>query len=632
MCGIVGCYGPFDRTDVVAMTAALAHRGPDDEGIEILAGVREPDIVGLGHRRLSIIDIAGGHQPMWSVDGSVGIVFNGEIYNFRQLRQELESEGACFRTSSDTEVIAEGWRLRGMQILPALSGMFAFGIWDARKHEWILARDRFGIKPLYYAAPRPGRLLFASEIKPLLRTLAIEINRAALYDYLLYGWNSGPETIFAGIKHLPPGHWARWNPGDSAPSPRRYCEVRFAPRRIDAASAARTLRERVDAAVEAHLVADVPVGISLSGGVDSSTLLASMRRFQPAASIDAFTVGFGLADDETPYAQRMAADAGVRHHVRKVDPQEMASNFANLVHAIEEPIAHPVLQTTWAWAQLARKKLKVVLIGEGADELFLGYPQYRLLQSPLRYGPRALLQDYFLRIACLMPSAREIEAMLDPAFCDRPMLSASEHRFDGYFREGDATLGAQAFEFDNALVVNQLMRIDKLTMAHGIEARVPFLDLALVDFALQLPLGLKLRGGISKAVLRQAMTDRLPREIVHRPKRGRGGTQALLPYLNDMVAHGPLSHLVSREAIERRGWLQPDKVLGYLAAAANPQVRYHPIESRRRRKFAYALAVLEQWARQYLDFGQPWQQPRTASRSEDISASCATPSIGSPSA
>jgi asparagine synthase (glutamine-hydrolysing) len=602
MCGIAGFYGAYTEADLVGMAAAIAHRGPDGERIEIRPGRRESDVAGLAHRRLSIIDIDGGAQPMWSSDGRYCIVFNGEIYNYASLRQELAAEGARFSRQSDTEVIVEGWRVRGPAILPALAGMFAFGIWDDQEKLWIFARDRAGIKPLYYALPQPGRIAFASEIKPLLPLIGtVAPDMGALYNFLLYSWNVGPQTIFKGVRHLPPGYWAIWRPGDQGLDARPFSEPSQARSRLGFADAARELEARFDDAIRSHMVSDVPVGITLSGGLDSSAVLSGMTRLAEPGSIDAFTIEYGLADDETPFARTMAAHAGVAHHVRTVSRERIPHDFERLVRTIEEPMGHPVLQTTLEMAAAARDKLKVVLVGEGSDELFLGYPQYKLLTLPFSLAPATMLQSYYLAVTCLMPKPAELAAMLTPVARDGAAFDTAAQRFDPYFRSGDAVGGAQRFEMENSLVANQLMRIDKLTMAHGLEARVPFLDNQLVDFARTLPLAHKLRGGVTKAIFREAMRRRLPPDILHRPKTGKRGTQALLPYLNGLVTNGPLSHLISREAIGRRGWLDPDKVRTYLAQASSPLVKAHPIESRRRTKFAYSLAVLEQWARIYLD-------------------------------
>ena len=602
MCGIAGFYGPYTRPQLNAMAAALAHRGPDGEGFELRSGRQEPDVAGLAHRRLSIIDLAGGSQPMWSSDGRYCIIFNGEIYNYRELRQELAAKGARFATHSDTEVIVEGWRLRGPDILEALSGMFAFGIWDDLEKVWILARDRAGIKPLYYAIPRPGALVFASEIKPILPFLpVVSPDPEALCNYLLYSWVAGPQTIFEGVRHLPPGHWALWRPSDTQLVHRPYWEPSAERSGLGFEAAADELEARFDQAVKAHMVADVPVGITLSGGLDSSAVLSAMIKMTDPAALDAFTIGFGLADDETPFARIMAEHAGIRHHTRTVPKERVAVDFARLVRTLEEPIGHPVLQTTLEMSAFAREKVKIVLIGEGSDELFLGYPQYRLLKAPFRYAPAAVVQDYFLAVTCLMPRPRELATMLDPAVFGRPMLDSVSHRFDPYFRSGDLVEGAQRFEIENSLVANQLARIDKLTMAHGLEARVPFLDNQFVAFSRSLPLDHKLRQGSTKAILRKAMSKRLPETILNRPKSGKKGTQALLPYLNGLVTDGPLSELISRETITRRGWMDADRVLSYLEQGNSFSVRNHPIERRRRAKFAYGLAVIEQWARSYLD-------------------------------
>ncbi|CAN7508247.1 asparagine synthase (glutamine-hydrolyzing) [Bosea sp. LjRoot90] len=603
MCGIAGYYGRFERERLTRMTQAIAHRGPDGDGHDWRPGLGDGETVGIGHRRLAIIDLAGGIQPMWSDDDKVGITFNGEIYNYRELKAELIAEGGRFRTNSDTEVILEGWRLRGERIFEALSGMFAFGIWDGRTNEWILCRDRAGIKPLYYAQPMPGALAFASEVKPLLPLVGgVRPNRQAMYEFLLYSWTPGPQTLFDGVSILPPGTWLRWRPGRAMPAPMLYVSAQDAGAApASFADAAAELRSLFDAAVKSHLVADVPVGINLSGGLDSSAVLASMIREVNPASIDAFTIGFGLADDELPFARTVAEHAGVRHHTVLASPSRIEEDFSRIVRTLEEPIAHPVLQTTFEVARLARSHVKVTMIGEGADELFLGYPQFKLLTPPFSFAPRRLQQQVFMAVACLMPTAGQLSGLLNPDMLDRDALEAASHRFDRNFADPGGVDGAAAFEFDYPMVSNQLMRIDKLTMAHSLEARVPFLDNRLAAWSKRLPTAWKRSSSATKIILRTAVADRLPASIVHRPKTGRRGTQALLPYLNDLVMRGPLSGHVDARTIAGRGLLRPDKVEAYLAAASNPVVKWHPIESRRRAKFRYALAVLEQWSREFLD-------------------------------
>ena len=266
---------------------------------------------------------------MWNADRSCAIVFNGEIYNYRHLRNDLESRGARFLTASDTEVILEGWRIEGEAILPKLEGMFAFAIWDSRTAEWIMARDRWGIKPLYLSQPTPGTIAFASEIKPLLGLTANRaVNLRVLYEYLLYSWCPGPQTIFEGIRHLEPGHLVRWKPNDGDIRPRRYCGIDSELGSVRPTDLADAVRSEFDRSVADHMIADVPVGLTLSGGLDSSCVLASMARLRDPSDIDAFTIGFGLADDETPFAATMAKHAGARHHVRQVCKDRISADFA----------------------------------------------------------------------------------------------------------------------------------------------------------------------------------------------------------------------------------------------------------------------------------------------------------------
>jgi asparagine synthase (glutamine-hydrolysing) len=603
MCGIAGYWGPFGREKLAGMVAAISHRGPDGSGVELVDTPKHGGAVGLGHCRLAIIDLTAGQQPMWNADHSLAIIFNGEIYNYQTLRRDLEKRGARFLTRSDTEVILEGWRIDGEKILPQLEGMFAFGIWDGRTEEWILARDRWGIKPLYLAQPAGGTIAFASEIKPLLSlTGKPRLNMRAFYEYLLYSWCAGPDTIFEGIRHLAPGHVVRWKPNDRDIRSRQFASVREgAGSPPDRAEMAAALRAEFDRSVSNHLIADVPVGLTLSGGLDSSAVLASVARSQDLSAVDTFTIGFGRDDDETPFARAMAQHLGARHHIRTVSPDGIAADFTSIVRTLEEPIAHPVLQTTYEAARFAREKVKVVLIGEGSDELFLGYPQYKTLIPPLSFLPASQKARLYLAVCCLMPRASDIENMLAPEFLDRTLLHEVAAQFDPYFESGNFAEGAQRFEIEKPLLANQLLRIDKLTMAFGLEARVPFLDNRFGALALSLPVSAKLAGGRSKAVFRDAMAERLPSEILYRPKTGKGGTQALLPFLQDLVKTGPLSGLVSDRALASRGWLRPEAVRDYLAQANGPLVRLHPIESRRRSKFHYALAVIEQWGRLYLD-------------------------------
>jgi asparagine synthase (glutamine-hydrolysing) len=602
MCGIAGFLGPYDLARLEAMTTAIAHRGPDDSGHVMLETGQAGGYVGLGHRRLSIIDLAGGHQPMWSVDQRSVIVFNGEIYNYRELRRRLEMDGCRFATQSDTEVILQAYERWGDAAVNQLEGMFAFGLWDAARHCWFLARDRFGIKPLYWCQPQPGAFAFASEIKPLLPLLgSTRVERRAFYHYLLYGWSAAEETIFRGVYQLLPGHTLTLGVGEARPSRRGYWRLARRGEERSPAAWTEAVRDALDAAVRSHLVADVPVGLTLSGGLDSSAVLSAMARHAPAERIHALTLGYGLPDDEIPFARVAATHIGVRLSERLVPTDSFANSFAACVWHLEEPLAHPVIGTTFELARFVREKLKVVLIGEGSDELFAGYPEYRLFSFPFRLVPRSLLWRNFLAVVSVLPAAATLARLLVPSEVDGPLLDAAAHVYDGYARTASLGDGALQFELETELTYNQLARIDKLTMAHSVEARVPFLDRAFAELAYDVPLSLKTEGGRGKALLRRAMAERLPPEIVYRPKTGKGGTQALLPTLMQTVTQGKLSHLISRESLANRGWFDPKAVARYLGEAHHPLVRYHPIESRRRAKFALALAVLEQWARLYLD-------------------------------
>lgn len=612
MCGIAGFIGEWSAARLDDLTDALAHRGPDGRGVDFLSpgnAIGLPGVaVGLGHRRLSIIDLSGGAQPMWDADYAAGIIFNGEIYNFRQLRTELEAAGRRFLTHSDTEVILQGWRVWGPRVVDRLEGMFAFAIWDTTTRTLFLARDRFGIKPLYYSIPRPGQIIFASEIRPLLRAAEhpARINKPALYEYLLRGWSAQETTIFSGIQQLQPGCFMLFDPtrGSNAAHIERYWRLQK-PGTAAAAPAgeiADRLRTLFDDAVSSHLVADVEVGVLLSGGLDSSAVAASMAKLVDPKSIHAFTIGFGLPDDEIPFARSAASHCGIKSNELLVDPSVFSSRFTDCIESLEEPIAHPVMQTTWQAAQFVRKHVKVALLGEGSDELFAGYPHYRLFRPPFSLLPGRLVRKYALDVMCLMPDSRTLGRLMTADVYHKDAVEAVERRVQPWFSGDDEADDMLRFEAETALVQNQLMRVDKLTMAHSVEARVPFLDRTFAEYANAIPFALKTENGIAKAIFRNAMQSRLPQDVLYRPKSGKKGTQALLPMINRLLAPGgPLHHLIDEKSIEARGWFDPRATREWIDGSSSPMVRYHPIESRRRTKFALALAVLEQWCRLYVD-------------------------------
>jgi asparagine synthase (glutamine-hydrolysing) len=604
MCGIAGIVGPYERHALTVMTECMHHRGPDETGYLFLPGDRPGQLVGMGHKRLSIIDLSSGQQPMANEDESLHVVFNGEIYNHRAVRQDLLQAGHRFASQCDTEVLLHGYEEYSTQLLERLEGMFAFGLWHQPARRWFLARDRFGIKPLYFCQPTPTSFAFASEIKPLLPLVGgAKLHLEALYHYLLYGWASTDETIFRGIFHLRPAHWLTWNEGKIQQG--RYWSLQPGEDRLSEAEWAERLREQLEAAVRSHLIADVPVGITLSGGLDSSTVLALMARAMPPEQIQAFTVGYGLANDELPYARQAARHMGVQTRERVFPIERVAEAFERILWHLEEPIAHPILGTTYFLAEFVRQHVKVAMIGEGSDELFAGYPHFHLFRAPYSWAPKWLTRRILPGAAFVMPDTATLAQFLHPDMLDRGLLEHVAHAYDDYLNDPDLARGWLRCELEHELVASQLARIDKLTMAHSVEARVPFLDRQLVETAFRIPFALKMHNGVEKAILRKSMQDLLPRDVLHRPKSGPKGTQNLLPVLLDQVLRNHVAELTHTDTMRRRGWFRSEAVGPYLARADSWLVRKHPIDSRRRAKFLFALATLEQWARLFLDGQRP---------------------------
>jgi asparagine synthase (glutamine-hydrolysing) len=556
MCGVVGIL-KFDPRETVEearlrrMRDVLRHRGPDDRGL-MVAGQ-----AGLGHRRLSIIDLAGGRQPMANPGRTAWITYNGEIYNFRELRSDLESRGFRFTTNSDTEVILRAYEAFGEECVERLRGMFAFAIWDQRRRKLFLARDRLGIKPLYYAIAG-GELLFASEIKAILAAGSIRpaFNQAIVPEFLATGFSAGAETFFEGIRKLLPGRTLSWSPGEGFRG-RRYWQP---PVTMDEsggtfAQRAREVRARLEDAVRSHLVADVPVGLFLSGGIDSSGLAALMA---PTVKepIRTFSVGF---DDrrfsELNYARLAAESVGAEHREVVVSPSEFFAAMPHLVWHEDEPIAFPSSVSLYFVSDLARRNgVKVVLSGEGADELFLGYNRYRVtawnerlgrvywaaVPDSLRRGVRRLvgtlpgpLRRYSERtFLALAPGPRELffenfaafpKRMRQHVFRDPGLFDARDPyavELQCYGESPGGTLERMAHADLQTYLVELLMKQDQMSMAASVESRVPFLDHQFVEYVAAMPGEYKLRGWRTKAVLREALRDLVPRAILTRPKMG----------------------------------------------------------------------------------------------------------------
>lgn len=557
MCGISGMLNldgkPVDPNLLAQMTEVLYHRGPDDHGYFLEQNI------GLGFRRLSIIDLSGGHQPMANEDDTVHIVFNGEIYNFRELRGELEQSGHVFRTSSDTEVIVHGYERWGDDVVLHLNGMFGFALWDRPQQRLLLARDRLGIKPLVYCL-RGTTLTFASEIKSLLvhPGCDVTVNDRGVFDYFSYLYIPGPETIYHGVRQLQPGELLiaenggtrtrrYWRPTTGPATQRRpedWCEE---------------LRQRLQEAVRLQLVADVPLGVFLSGGIDSSAITAAMARVGVEA-IRSFTCGFDVPRyDETRFAEQVSRHVGTLH----LEFSATASStdlLPKLLWYLDEPLADATIIPTYLLASLTRRHVKVALSGEGGDELFAGYTHYQGMALNRRLGvlPQGLRQGLAL-LARHLPRfgssrlgyfwhrlERVVESSLVPPFEDYTrkvaLFTPEQQRqlFTPDFQQRVAVfphleaLWAKARDAQRADPIAQacladlsvylpgdmLTKVDRMSMACSLEVRVPLLDHALVEFAQTIPIELKLRGLRSKHLLREALTPWLPQEILHRPKRG----------------------------------------------------------------------------------------------------------------
>jgi asparagine synthase (glutamine-hydrolysing) len=556
MCGIAGVYeygrseGSVAEALVLRMRETLFHRGPDGEGLFISQDRR----VGLGSRRLAIVDIAGGDQPMFGRNGEV-LVFNGEIYNYPTLRRELERQGVSFETDCDTEVVVRLYELHGERCVDFLNGMFAFAVWDPRRERLFFARDRVGEKPLYWTQT-DGRFVFGSEIKALLEHpgVAAAVQVDAIPEYLTNLVVSSPRTLYKGIYKLGAGEAGSCERGGVRVW--RYWDL-FQPRTPTECSleeAAATVRQMLDRSVHDRLMSDVPVGVLLSGGLDSTTLVALLR--ERAKGLATFSVGFSESPrlDERAAAKRVAEHFSTDHHEVTVSQQEGLEFLTRLVYHQDEPLADPVCIPLHFVCELARKNdIKVVLAGEGADELFWGYPRYEPILSQLSWMSYVLRLPSSARrvLPYLVPPQRpEIRELLEHLAVGRPPplhmpLGLLRRHRQSILRGSDETLlsgwrpsniedtdeedpllrltfDTQEYEFALRLPELLLMRIDRFSMANSVEARVPFLEPSLVEFAYRLPLTQKLVDGNSKVVLKQAVSDIVPHWVINRPKQGFG--------------------------------------------------------------------------------------------------------------
>jgi len=626
MCGIYGVVSrvPGQKVDLGTlrrMGQVLRHRGPDDEGWHV------DEQAALGIRRLSIIDLATGHQPVTNEDGTMWLVFNGEIYNYRELRDTLEKRGHIFASESDTEVIVHAFEEYGDRCVEHLNGMFVFAVWDAPKRRLTIARDRLGIKPLYYWLG-DDQIMFGSELKAVIAHPIVprDIDLVALDQFLTLEYIPSPRTIFRGIHKLPPGHKLVFQ--EAGLTVERYWDLR--PREIPADDVAREelLIDLIRDAVRLRLVSDVPLGALLSGGIDSSTVVAFMSE---ASSIPVRTFSVGFDDqtyDELPYARMVAARFHTDHYEEILQP-DIASLAERLVGHLDEPFGDFSVFPTYLVSQLASESVKVVLSGDGGDEIFGGYETYiaqyydrfyRWLPAPIRQKALPTILDWvppqtpkkgminkakrFVEGGALPAPLKHTRWMMfmtegDKTRLYQPGLKASLNGcgatslLESHFRRAinlDPFAQQQYVDINTYLVDDILTKVDRMSMAASIEARVPLLDHRIVEFALSLPPDSKLRYGRTKVILQRAMRGRLPDVVLDRPKQGfsiplkhwlRG---SLRPLMTD---------LLSPDVIRRRGYFEPQTVNDWISEHLEGRTNHsHRL---------WALMVFELWHRQIVD-------------------------------
>lgn len=597
MCGIAGIvhtegFKPVDPDRIRRMCNAIAHRGPDGEGVWTAPGV------GLGHRRLSIIDLAGSPQPMLAGEGDAVIVFNGEIYNYKELRRELQALGAQFRTDGDTEVILQAWRHWGTACLPRLHGMFAFALHDLRQRTTLLARDRLGVKPLFTARLADGAVIFGSELKALLTypSLRREIDPLAVEDYLAWGYVPEHRSILRGVEKLPAGHYQLLRADAPVPPPVQWWDVSFADREAGSADdLGAHLLHHMREAVTSRMVSDVPLGAFLSGGVDSSSVVALMAEAS-SNPVKTCSIGFDVAAlDETAYADRIAAQFGTDHSRRTVSPGDFAL-VDRLAGMFDEPFADASALPTFRVCELAREHVTVALSGDGADEAFAGYRrqvfQHReeqvrgmfpsALRGPLlgglgRWWPKAdwaprplrakttLLslagsgeEGYARALAVTAPELRE--TLYSEDFLRLRGKYRAEQPLYDVMRKAPARSGldrAQYADLKFYMPGDILTKVDRASMAVSLEAREPLLDHRLVEFGARLPENMRVRGSTGKWLIKQTMRRYLPQDVLFRPKMG--FVTPIAQWLRGPLSGETLA-LSANGTLARTGWFDAARI------------------------------------------------------------------------
>jgi asparagine synthase (glutamine-hydrolysing) len=632
MCGIAGLVHadpgyPIDRSLIARMTTCLAHRGPDAQGLQVWPGAA------IGHRRLSIIDLNTGDQPIFNEDRTVAVILNGEIYNFQELREELQAHGHRFATKSDTEAIVHAYEQWGDRCVERLAGMFVFALWDDRRRRLLLARDRVGKKPLYYA--RDGdRLLFASELKSLLQDHALKraLNLEALDTYFSLGAVQAPATILLGIHQLPPAHYLVWEGGRIRAA--EYWDVpHVAPIERTEAEALRALDTVLLDAVRVRLVSDVPVGAFLSGGVDSSAIVEAMARLS-STPIVTTSVGFTeQAFSELEHARAVAKAVGTDHH-EVVLQARAADVLPRLVWHLDEPFADSSALPTYYVAKAARERVTVALSGDGGDEVFAGYQRRyglnrsearlrRWLPAWLRAGvlrplgrvypkadwmPRPLRARYFLQnLGTTFERAYFADLSLFRSDEKARLLSdelkaalGGHDPFRPFARHFDRVRGLDALsqllyvDLKTWLANDMLVKVDRMSMANGLEIRCPLLDHRLIEFAATVPSELKYRGRISKYLLKRHLEGRVPSSVIHRPKQG--FEIPLARWLRSDLRDLANGVLFSERALGR-GHIRPAR-LRQIWERHQRGVRDHSAQ-------IWAVLMFEMWARTFLDPQEP---------------------------
>jgi asparagine synthase (glutamine-hydrolysing) len=570
VCGISGTIGFVDQNLLLQMSDRIAHRGPDDSGIY----VSPSGIAGLASRRLSIIDLTqAGHMPMSNDTGTLWIAYNGEVYNFLELRGELEQRGVAFRSRTDTEVVLRLFQQHGAGSFSRLNGIFAFALWDESSREMWLVRDRFGVKPLYYTQVG-NQVLFSSEIKSILLDSRVskEIDPEALHYFLAHLWVPGPQTMFQGIYKLPPGHYLRWRNGKFEVKP--YWQIEWSKRSRPLNELTEELHEMLKRAIGRQLIADVPIGLYLSGGLDSTALLSFMSELR-REPVETYTIAFRSQDaaieqpdkSDAVFAEAVAKQFGARHHMIEVTP-DIVNLLPRVIWHLDEPVADPAALNTLLIAEAARPNVKVLLSGQGADEVFAGYPVHFLSQMARSFSivPPAIRNGLIRPAGLGLPKMAERLFHVNPAYCrvferyfrkfldamDLPPVEGyiaarsyygKERQLSLYSNAGRELFGSfdsgrrhqQYFdEVSDASFLNRILHVDlktflpelnltysdKLSMAASVELRVPFLDNEIVDFMSGVDPQYKIHGTTSKFLLRRAVRDRIPKSVLKRRKAG----------------------------------------------------------------------------------------------------------------